>query len=94
VRLLRNLALKKNAKFTTLLIVLLLSASVTIGCSTVAVHPPVSLVPVRPPLNEPGMCERNETWCLWLEKLINAQVKNCTTLSVLRDEPVSQCEIK
>ena len=74
-----------------------LSSLMTTGCTTVVqvqpAKPPINLAPVERPalvdeygsLSKPGRA--------WLQEIVNAYLRNCVTLKVLRGEDPQACEI-
>ena len=81
-------------RFNGLAITLLCLGTLASGCAglTSQVHPPLALVsPDRPQiLTDDG--SMTKAGAEWLMTLVRAYYKNCVALSVLRQEPETQCQ--
>lgn len=71
-----------------------LSALMLTGCTVVVTpsKPPISVAPdVRPPLVD-AQGAFTTPGAVWLQDLVNAYLRNCVTLRVLRGEDPAACD--
>lgn len=89
-----KLPLSKLGKWLRLKLGLLLSLLILTGCTVVLnpSKPPISMAPaVRPALiDEYGSFGAEGK--KWLQEMVNAYLRNCVTLKVLRAESPQDCE--
>ena len=89
-----RLALVLTMNLLTLIIVCAMWLSMTSGCSVVIrpEKPPISLAPQERPALVDKYGSFSKPGQKWLHDLVNAYLRNCVTLKVLRGEDPMACQ--